>query len=51
MHALSEEFDYAYVLFHDENKDKGITKSVHKKKEKKILKTVYQNFNVIVKFV
>ena len=31
MHALSEEFDYAYVLFYDENKDKRITKSVHKK--------------------
>lgn len=51
MHTLSGDFDYVYVLFHDENQDKRIEKSLNKDKEKFISKKVSTDFNVFLKFV
>jgi len=50
MHTLSEDFDYVYVLFHDENKDKRIEKSISNKNESNILKKIWNEFNVYIKF-
>jgi hypothetical protein len=50
MHTLSGDFDFVYVLFHDENKDKRIEKSVTSTTETKILDKVWKDFNVFVKF-
>ena len=51
MHTLSEDFDYVYVLFHDENKDKRIEKSISNKNESNILKKIWNEFNVYIKFI
>ena len=51
MHTLSGDFDYVYVLFHGENQDKRIEKSLNKDKEKFISKKVSTDFNVFLKFV
>ncbi len=51
MHTMSEQFDFVYILFHDENKDKKIEDSVNGKIEKNILKTVEKDFNVFLKFI
>ena len=51
MHTLSEDFDYVYVLFHDENKDKRIEKSISNKNESNIIKKIWNEFNVYVKFI
>ena len=51
MHTLSGEFDYVYVLFHDENADKKIQKSINNQIEKSILETVLRDFNVFVEIV
>ena len=51
MHTLSEDFDYVYVLFHDENKDKRIEKSINNKAESSIINKVWNEFNVYVKFI
>tara|TARA_B100000214_G_C23666326_1_gene489802 strand:- start:31 stop:558 length:528 start_codon:yes stop_codon:yes gene_type:complete len=51
MHAMSKDFDYVYVLFHDENKDKRIEKSIENKPEARILKKIWDEFNVFVKFI
>jgi hypothetical protein len=50
MHTLSGDFHYVYVLFHDENKDKRIEKSVANEVETKVLDKVWKDFNVLVKF-
>ena len=50
-YSLSEDFDYVYVLFHDENKDKRIEKSISNKNESNILKKIWNEFNVYVKFI
>ena len=50
MHTLSGDFDYVYVLFHDENKDKRIEQSVNNDVETKVLNKVWKDFNVFVKF-
>ena len=49
--AMSKDFDYVYVLFHDENKDKRIEKSIENKPEARILKKIWDEFNVFVKFI
>lgn len=51
MHTLSEDFDYVYVLFHDENKDKRIEKSITQPKEHRVMEDVWKGFNVKLKFV
>jgi len=51
MHAMSEDFDYVYVLFHDENKNKTIKKSISNKSESRILKKVWDEFNVYFKVI
>ena len=51
MHTLCEEFHYVYYLFHDENKDKRIEKSIKKDKESYIINKMWSDFNVMIKFV
>ena len=51
IHTVSSNFDYVYVLFHDENKDKKIEKSLNNNNEKTILKKIWNEFNVYVKFI
>lgn len=51
MHTLTEDFHYVYYLFHDENKDKKIDNSIKNDKEKAILKKMWSEFNVYIKFV
>ena len=51
MHTFSEDFDYVYVLFHDENKDKKIEKSITNPSEKKIIEKIWKDFNVLLKFI
>jgi len=50
MHTLSGDFDFVYVLFHDENKDKKIEESVANNTEEKIINKVWKDFNVLVRF-
>jgi len=51
MHTLSGEFDFVYLLIHDENKDKRIKKSCNNKLEAEILRRMESDFNVFVKIV
>lgn len=51
MHTLTGDFDYVYVLFHDENKNKQIKKSIEKATESMIMKKVWNEFNVLLKIV
>jgi hypothetical protein len=53
MHTLSGDFDFVYFLFHDQNKDKRIEKSVKKKKgkEKRIVDLMWNTFNVRIKVI
>ena len=51
MHTLSGEFDYVYLLFHDESKDKRIEGSIKKPRESFIMEKMRKNFNVFIKFV
>ena len=51
MHTLSGDFDYVYVLFHDENTDKRIEHSIIQDKEKIIINKIWDDFNVLLKFV
>ncbi len=51
MHTLTGDFDYVYVLFHDENKDKRIQNSQNDSTERMIIDKVWKEFNVYLKFV
>lgn len=51
MHTLCGDFDYVYYLFHDENKDKKIQKSVSGSVESMVIKKMWQDYNVYIKFV
>lgn len=51
MHTLCEEFDFVYYLFHDESKDKRIESSVQGRTEKATIKRMWQEFNVLIKFI
>lgn len=51
MHTLCEEFHYVYFLFHDENKDKKIDKSINNKRELFIINKMWNDFNVLIKFI
>ena len=49
MHTLSGDFDYVYVLFHDENTDKRIEHSINQDKEKIISNNLFIFFDSTVK--
>lgn len=49
LHTMSEEYDFVYLLFHDQSKDKKIKKSMGNELEKKITEKVWNDFNVMVK--
>ena len=51
MHTLTEDFDYVYVLFHDENPDKRIESSIMNDTEAMIVEKIWHDFNVLLKFV
>lgn len=51
MHTLSEDFDFVYFLFHDQNKNKRIEKSIHQEAEKTVLKRVWDDYNVSTNFI
>ena len=51
MHTLCGDFDFVYYLFHDESKDKRIEVSQHGKTEKATIERMWQEFNVLIKFV
>jgi hypothetical protein len=51
MHTLSGQFDYVYILFHDENKDKRIERSIDGVIESNIIKKIENDFNVFLKFI
>jgi len=51
MHTLCEEFHYVYFLFHDENKDKKIDKSINNQRESFIINKMWNDFNVLIKFI
>ena len=51
MHTLCEEFHYVYYLFHDENKDKRIEESIKDDRESFIIDKMWDDFNVLIKFV
>ena len=49
MHIFSGEYDYVYVLFHDEGPSKKILTSVKNKNEKEFLEKL-KEFNIFVEF-
>lgn len=51
MHTMTEDFHYVYYLFHDESKQKKIEKSIKNKSESHILKKMWSDFNVFIKFI
>ena len=51
MHTLSDEFDFVYYLFHDESNDKRIEKLNKNEREAFIIQTMWQDFNVFIRFV
>ena len=51
MHTLCEEFHYVYYLFHDENKDKRIEESITNDRESFIINKMWNDFNILIKFV
>jgi len=51
MHTLCEEFHYVYLLFHDENKDRRIEKSICNSREKFIIEKMWNDFNVYISFI
>ena len=51
MHTLCEDFDFVYYLFHDESKDKRIESSVEGSTERATVERMWQEFNVLIKFI
>ncbi len=51
IHTLSGDFEFVYYLFHDENKDKRIEKSMQNPREAGIIERMWREFNVRIKFV
>ena len=51
MHTMTDDFQFVYYLFHDESKDKKIEKSLKENKEKKIIKELWQNYNLLIELV
>lgn len=51
MHTLCEDFNYVYYLFHDENKDKRIEKSILNTSESIIIEKMWRDFNTFIRFI
>ena len=51
MHTMTEDFHFVYYLFHDESKGKKIEHSINNQKEKSILKKLWSDFNLFIRFV
>lgn len=51
MHTMCNEFDYVYVIFNDQNKDKRIVKSLENQREQDIINSVWNEFNVFLRIV
>ena len=51
MHTMTEDFHYAYFLFHDQSKEKKIEKSITNDKERYVLGRMWSDFNVHIEFV
>ena len=51
MHTLCGDFDFVYFLFHDESRDKRIEKSICGTAEQATIDRMWQEFNVLIKFV
>lgn len=51
MHTLCGDFDFVYVLFHDQNKGKQLQKSAAQAKEKRVIDNIWNNYNVRMKIV
>jgi hypothetical protein len=51
MHTLCEDFHFVYYLFHDQNKDKRIQKSVSNEIESFVIEKMWKDYNVFIGFV
>lgn len=51
MHTLCEKFHSVYYLFHDENEDKRIEKSIKESRESYIIEKMWDDSNVLLMFV
>jgi len=51
VHTLSDEFDYVYFLFHDQSKGKRIENSTKNQLESSIIKNLWNDFNIMIRFV
>ena len=50
IHTLSGEFDFVYCLFHDENKNKKISKSIGGEAEAAVIDKMRDEFNLYIRF-
>ena len=51
MHTMCEDFDFVYYLFHDQSKDKRVEGAAKLDSEQGVLKKIWSDYNVIIKFV
>ena len=51
IHTMSKNFDYVYIVFHDQNKDKKIKISTKFEIEQTIVEKIWNDFNVCIKFI
>ncbi|MEX0608505.1 MAG: hypothetical protein WD016_14020 [Balneolaceae bacterium] len=51
MHTLCEDFEFVYYLFHDQNQDKRIEISAKRNEEQIVLKKIWTDYNVAIKFI
>lgn len=51
IHTISGEFDFAYFLMHDQNIDKAVAKSIKGENEQKVVKAMWDRFNVYIHVV
>ncbi|MBD3616646.1 MAG: hypothetical protein HUJ22_08735 [Gracilimonas sp.] len=51
MHTLCEDFEFVYLLFHDQNKDKRIESSTKNEIEQAVIGKIWSDFNVVIKFI
>lgn len=51
IHTLCGEYDFVYLLFQDESKDKRILKSVDFECERYIIEKMWERNNLMIKFI
>ncbi len=51
MHTLSGDFDFVIFLFKDQNKDDKVASSATNQKENTIIRSVWDNYNVMVRLI